>query len=67
MLLKYIKLTLHWFAFSKESQIFLSEGHPLPLLYWALVMLSKGTVSINDTPTSNQIVVSRLLLPPNFL
>lgn len=67
MLLKYIKLTLRWFAFSKESQIFLSELYPLPSLYWAFVMRSKGTVSINDAPTSNQIVVSRLLLPPSFL
>lgn len=67
VVLNCIKLILRWFAFSEELKNSLSEARPLPSPYWALVMCSKGTVSIKDAPTSNQIMVSRLLPPPSFL
>lgn len=66
MLLNLIKHIVLTFFLKGITEIPISEAL-LPLLYHALVMRSKGIVSINDVPISNQIVVPRVLIPPSFL
>lgn len=67
MLLNLIKHIVLAFFLKGITEIPISEALLLPLLYHAFIKCSKGIVSINDVPISNQIVVPRVLIPPSFL